>query len=82
MIRMSHQVMIGKYAVKMDEVWSFWDVKPIKDRLKSHIEQLNGTTRQRISRLIRKTLLFSKEEDSYEVIIRHFFWPYNLALYV
>ena len=42
-----------------------------------HIERFNNTLRQRLGRLIRKTLSFSKCERMHEICIRLFLWRYN-----
>lgn len=43
----------------------------------NHIERLNGTLRQRISRLVRKTLSFSKKVSNHIGAIWHFIHNYN-----
>lgn len=43
----------------------------------NHIERLNGTLRQRISRLVRKTLSFSKKVSNHIGAIWHFIHAYN-----
>jgi IS1 family transposase len=45
--------------------------------LTSHIERFNNTLRQRVSRLVRKTLSFSKKLDNHEGAIWHFIQHYN-----
>jgi insertion element IS1 protein InsB len=47
-----------------------------------HIERTNCTFRQRISRLVRKTLSFSKIKDNHIRAIKYFIWDFNLALLV
>lgn len=49
-----------------------------KSRLTNHIERLNCTLRQRISRLVRSTLSFSKKLDNHIGAIRFFLCQYNL----
>jgi len=44
----------------------------------NHIERLNNTIRQRVSRLVRKALSFSKSEDNHIGAIKYFFCHYNL----
>lgn len=45
----------------------------------SHIERTNGTFRQRISRLVRKTLSFSKSNENHRRAIKYFIWCFNVA---
>jgi IS1 family transposase len=49
-------------------------------RKTNHIERLNCTLRQRISRLVRATLSFSKKLANHIGAIRYFLCHYNLAL--
>ena len=44
----------------------------------NHLERLNCTIRQRVSRLVRKTLSFSKLLDNHIGAIKYFFCRYNL----
>jgi IS1 family transposase len=46
----------------------------------SHIERLNNTLRQRISRLVRKTLSFSKKLENHIGAIWYFIHHYNASL--
>jgi IS1 family transposase len=46
----------------------------------SYIERLNNTLRQRISRLVRKTLSFSKKQVNHEGAIWNFIHHYNACL--
>ena len=46
----------------------------------NHIERLNNTLRQRISRLVRKTLSFSKELDNHIGAIWYFIHHYNAVI--
>jgi IS1 family transposase len=46
----------------------------------SHIERLNTTLRQRISRLVRKTLSFSKKVENHIGAIWYFVHHYNASL--
>lgn len=46
----------------------------------SHIERFNNILRQRIGRLVRKTLSFSKSEFMHDLAIRQFIFDYNLSL--
>jgi hypothetical protein len=43
----------------------------------NHIERFNGTLRQRISRLVRSTLSFSKKLDNHMGAIGYFIHAYN-----
>jgi IS1 family transposase len=44
-----------------------------------HIERLNNTLRQRVSRLVRRTLAFSKNVENHIDAIRYFTCDYNLT---
>ena len=44
----------------------------------NHLERLNNTIRQRVSRLVRKTLSFSKKLQNHVYAIKYFFCNYNL----
>ena len=46
----------------------------------NHIERLNNTFRQRISRLVRKSLSFSKKMDNHIGAIWYFIHDYNVQL--
>ncbi|MCW5924309.1 MAG: IS1 family transposase [Saprospiraceae bacterium] len=46
--------------------------------LTNHVERLNNTLRQRISRLVRKTLSFSKKEYMLNLHFKRFAYHYNL----
>jgi IS1 family transposase len=46
----------------------------------NHIERLNNTIRQRISRLLRKTLSFSKKLENHIGAIWNFIHHYNRTL--
>lgn len=46
----------------------------------NHVERFNNTLRQRASRLVRKTLSFSKSEENHFGAIRYFIAQYNLKL--
>lgn len=43
----------------------------------AHVERLNNTLRQRVSRLVRKTLSFSKKEYMLNLHLKLFFYHYN-----
>jgi IS1 family transposase len=45
--------------------------------LTSYIERLNNTLRQRVSRLVRKTLSFSKKLENHKGAIWNFIYDYN-----
>jgi len=49
-------------------------------RKTNHIERLNCTLRQRVSRLVRATLSFSKKLDNHIGAIKYFLSQYNLEL--
>ncbi len=46
----------------------------------SHSERLNNTLRQRTSRLVRKTLSFSKKVENHSDAIWYFVHHYNASL--
>ncbi|EAW36217.1 putative transposase B [Lyngbya sp. PCC 8106] len=48
--------------------------------LTNHIERLNNTLRQRVSRLVRKTLSFSKKLENHIDAIWNFIHYYNSAI--
>ena len=48
----------------------------------SYIERFNNTLRQRVSRLVRKTLSFSKSLDNHIGAIWYFIYHYNASLLV
>jgi IS1 family transposase len=45
----------------------------------AHIERLNNTLRQRMSRLVRKALSFSKKEAMLNLHVKLFAYHYNQA---
>ena len=47
----------------------------------NHIERFNGTLRQRVSRLVRKTLSFSKKLENHIGAIWYFIHHYNASLH-
>jgi insertion element IS1 protein InsB len=47
-------------------------------RKTNHLEGFNNTLRQRVSRLVRDTLAFSKKLANHICAIRYFIWYYNL----
>lgn len=51
-----------------------------KARKTNHVERLNGTLRQRLSRLVRSALSFSKKLANHIGAIRLFLSHYNLEL--
>jgi insertion element IS1 protein InsB len=46
----------------------------------NHVERFNCTLRQRIGRLVRKTLSFSQRDHMHEICLRLFLHDYNCAL--
>jgi insertion element IS1 protein InsB len=48
----------------------------------NYIERFNCTMRQRISRLVRKTLSFSKKEENHIGAIWYFIYHYNASLHL
>lgn len=50
--------------------------------LTSYIERFNNTMRQRVSRLVRKTLSFSKNLENHIGAIWYFIHQYNLSLHI
>ena len=51
-----------------------------KARLTNHVERLFCTMRQRISRLVRSSLSFSKKLGYHVAAIKYFLYHYNLAI--
>jgi insertion element IS1 protein InsB len=49
-----------------------------KARKTNHLERFNTTLRQRVSRLVRETLAFSKKVENHIGAIRYFICDYNL----
>jgi insertion element IS1 protein InsB len=50
-----------------------------KPRKTNHIERFNNTLRQRVSRLVRETLSFSKKLTNHIGAIKYFICHYNLT---
>jgi insertion element IS1 protein InsB len=50
-----------------------------KTRKTNYIERVNNTLQQRVSRLVRETLAFSKKLQNHIGAIRHFICHYNLT---
>ena len=50
-----------------------------KARKTNHVERLNNTLRQRVSRLVRETLSFSKKQANHIGAIKYFICHYNLT---
>ena len=48
-------------------------------RKANHVERFNGTLRQRVSRLVRATLSFSKKLSNHIGAIRYFICDYNIT---
>jgi len=47
----------------------------------AHVERFNTTLRQRLARLVRQSLSFSKSAHMHDVCLRLFIWRYNSAIY-
>ena len=56
--------------------------KPVEKAETNHIERFFCTIRQRCSRLVRKALSFSKNQERHKMAIRFFIAQYNLSLLV
>lgn len=76
-------------AVCFTDFWEAYEkIIPVKRHkavgketgLANHIERFNNTMRQRISRLVRKTLSFSKKIENHIGAIWHFIHNYNASL--
>jgi insertion element IS1 protein InsB len=48
-------------------------------RKTNHVERFNNTLRQRVSRLVRETLSFSKKLANHIGVIKYFICHYNLT---
>jgi insertion element IS1 protein InsB len=48
-------------------------------RKTNHVERFNCTLRQRVSRLVRSTLAFSRKMENHIGVIRYFICHYNLT---
>ena len=79
-----------QYATAYTDFWEAYAVAFPKDQLTqcgkeegqtNHIERLNNTLRQRISRLVRKTLSFSKKLVNHIGAIYDFIHDYNRTIY-
>ena len=79
----------GQCAVCYTDYWAAYEqVIPSKRHkavgknsgLTNHIERFNNTMRQRISRLVRKTLSFSKKLENHIGAIWYFIHHYNASL--
>ncbi len=51
----------------------------LRSGLTAHVERFNNTLRQRLARLVRQTLSFSKSVGMHEACLQLFFHRYNLA---
>jgi IS1 family transposase len=69
--------MIIAKAGGLSEHYSFETAKVGKD-LTFYIEGLNATIKARVSRLVRKSLSFSKLDKWHTLAIGWFFWQFNL----
>ena len=74
------------YCFSFSDFWKSYNAIPTITHSKvgketgetAHIERLNNTLRQRISRLVRKTLSFSKKEYMLNLHFKLFAYNYNL----
>lgn len=79
---------IQKYGLFYTDDWdAYQQVLPeerhvVSDYKKdtNHIERFNNTLRQRVSRLVRKALSFSKSDNNHYGAIKYFIAQYNLRL--
>ena len=76
-------------AISYTDFWvSYYEVLPSKRHKAvgkesgktNHVERFNNTMRQRISRLVRKTLSFSKKLENHLGAIWYFIHHYNISL--
>jgi insertion element IS1 protein InsB len=73
-------------CLSFSDLWSSYNFLPARThqmvgketRETAPIERLNNTLRQRISRLVRKTLSFSKTESMLNLHFKFFAYHYNL----
>jgi insertion element IS1 protein InsB len=84
------EVLISRLEAEADEMWSFVQKKANKQWIwiamdatsrqiiAFHIERFNNTLRQRVSRLVRETLSFSKKLAHHIGAIKYFICNYNL----
>lgn len=76
----------GKSLVLTDDLSAYNDIFPRGQLQKEGkknttlIERLNNTIRQRVSKLVRKTLSFSKKWDNHYLAIKYFLVNYNLDI--
>ncbi len=77
---------IRENAVIYTDLWkAYGQVIPVEQHIKCEkgsgltntIERFNCTVRQRFSRLVRKSLSFSKKQENHEGAIRYFICHYN-----
>jgi IS1 family transposase len=69
-----------QYAAYLDVIPSTQHKSITKHARKTnHVERFNNTLRQRIARLVRSTLAFSKKPDTHIGAIRYFIGHYNLT---
>lgn len=78
-----------QYAVCYSDFWEAYQTVLPSQRHRAvgkdsgqtnHIERFNGTLRQRVSRLVRKTLSFSKKLENHIGAIWYFIHHYNASL--
>jgi hypothetical protein len=67
---------MSSLEAEADERWSFVQKQARKT---NHIERFNTTLRQRVSRLVRETLSFSKKLAHHLGAIKYFICHYNLT---
>jgi IS1 family transposase len=86
-------VVIRQLEAEADEMWSFVGKRANKQwiwiamdartrqviRKTNHLERFNNTLRQRVARLVRETLSFSKKLAHHIGAIKYFICHYNLT---
>ena len=76
------------YCLSFSDLWKAYNCVPQQTHRKvgkqsgetNHVERLNNTLRQRISRIVRKCLSFSKKEYMLNLHFKLFAFHYNLQL--
>ncbi len=77
-----------QHSMFYTDLWESYNILDPKQHIASgkeqgntnHIERFNNTVRQRCSRLVRKTLSFSKSEENHLGAIKYFVYHYNQNL--
>jgi insertion element IS1 protein InsB len=77
-----------EYSTFYTDFWESYHILDKKQHIASgkedgrtnHIERFNNTVRQRVSRLVRNTLSFSKKEENHIGAIKYFVCHYNQNL--